>query len=151
MTGQIVRHAAQVEAVRVRFAAVHEASAVVVGDETVYGRLCRWIIGTVLEKHARQDELVAYVEENLRLIVAGLYDLYGVEPPGPDPVREAALPTLVAPVPQAAVPAMERTWGVASLMIFMRGAFINPRFMKAPLINFAGGRGSAHIKIKAAC
>jgi hypothetical protein len=108
VTGQIVRHAGQIDAVRLRFVAVHRASAVVVGDETVYGRLCRWIIETVLEKHARQDELVAYVEENLRLIVAGLYDLYGVEPPGPDPVREAALPTLVAPVPQAAVPAMER-------------------------------------------
>ncbi|WP_086663512.1 hypothetical protein [Lentzea kentuckyensis] len=108
MTGQIVRHAGQIEAVRLRFAAVHRASAAVVGDETVYGRLCRWIIDTVLEKHARQDELVAYVEENLRLIVAGLYDLYGVKPPDPDPVREAALPTLIAPVPQTAAPAMER-------------------------------------------
>src|SRR3954470_9560538 len=78
VTGQIVRHAGQIEAVRVRFAAVHQASAAVVGDETVYGRLCRWVIHPVLEKHARQDELVSYVEENLRLIVAGLYDLYGV-------------------------------------------------------------------------
>ena len=108
MSGQIVRHAGQIEAVRLRFVAVHRASAVVVGDETVYGRLCRWIIETVLEKHARQDELVEYVEENLRLIVAGLYDLYGVKPPEPDPVREAALPTLVAPVEQTAGPAMER-------------------------------------------
>lgn len=108
MTGQILRHAAQVEAVRVRFAAVHEASAVVVGDETVYGRLCRWIIGTVLEKHARQDELVSYVEENLRLIVAGLHDLYGVRRPEPDPVREAAVPSLVAPVGDSARVATER-------------------------------------------
>lgn len=108
MSGQIVRHAGQIEAVRLRFVAVHRASAVVVGDETVYGRLCRWIIDTVLEKHARQDELVEYVEENLRLIVAGLYGLYGVEQPGPDPVREAALPTLVAPVEPAAASAMER-------------------------------------------
>ncbi|NGY61551.1 hypothetical protein G7043_21725 [Lentzea sp. NEAU-D13] len=107
MSGQIVRHAGQIEAVRLRFAAVHRASAVVVGDETVYGRLCRWIIETVLEKHARQDELVEYVEDNLRLIVAGLYDLYGVKPPEPDPVREAALPTLIAPVAQTAGPAME--------------------------------------------
>ncbi|WP_434449929.1 hypothetical protein [Lentzea sp. E54] len=108
MTGQIVRHAARIEAVRVRFAAVHKASAVVVGDETVYGRLCRWIIDTVLEKHARQDELVAYVEENLRLIVAGLYDLYGVPQPEPDPVREAAVPSLVAPVEPVTRAAMER-------------------------------------------
>ncbi|WP_394613568.1 hypothetical protein JNUCC0626_27010 [Lentzea sp. JNUCC 0626] len=108
MTGQIVRHAGRVEAVRLRFAAVHEASAVVVGDETVYGRLCRWIIHPVLEKHARQDELVAYVEENLRLIVAGLYDLYGVRAPAQDPVREAALPSLVAPVEETTTAALER-------------------------------------------
>lgn len=108
MTGQIVRHAGQIEAVRLRFAAVHQASAAVVGDETVYGRLCRWIIGTVLEKHARQDELVSYVEENLRLIVAGLYDLYGVRPPEPDLVREAALRSLVEPVQDTARTAMEQ-------------------------------------------
>lgn len=108
MTGQILRHAGHVEAVRVRFAAVHDASAVVVGDETVYGRLCRWIIGTVLEKHVRQDELVAYVEENLRLIVAGLFREAGEQPPAPDPVRAAAVPSLVAPVEEAARPAMEQ-------------------------------------------
>lgn len=108
MTGQIVRHAGRIEAVRVRFVAVHEASAVVVGDETVYGRLCQWIIHTVLEKHARQDELVAYVEENLRLIVGGLYDLYGVRAPAPDLAREAALPSLVEPVEDSAHAAMER-------------------------------------------
>lgn len=108
MSGQIVRHAGQIEAVRVRFVAVHRASAVVVGDETVYGRLCRWTIETVLEKHARQDELVEYVEENLRLIVAGLYDLYGVRPPEPDLVREAALPSLVVPAEETAQTAMER-------------------------------------------
>jgi hypothetical protein len=108
VSGQIVRHAGHIEAVRVRFAAVHTASAVVVGDETVYGRLCRWIIDTVLEKHARQDELVEYIEENLRLIVAGLCDLAGQERPRPDPVREAAVPSLVAPVEETAKAAMER-------------------------------------------
>lgn len=108
MSGQIVRHAGQIESVRVRFTAVTKASAVVVGDETVYGRLCRWVIDGVLEKHARQDELVSYVEENLRLIVAGLYDLYGVRQPAADPVREAAVPSLVAPVEPAAGSAMEQ-------------------------------------------
>jgi hypothetical protein len=108
VSAQIVRHAGQIEAVRVRFVAVHRASAVVVGDETVYGRLCRWVIETVLEKHARQDELVEYVEENLRLIVAGLCDLYGVDRPEPDPVREAALPSLIAPVEETVTAAMER-------------------------------------------
>ncbi|MCR3749407.1 hypothetical protein [Lentzea californiensis] len=108
MTGQIVRHAGRIEAVRMRFAAVHKASAVVVGDETVYGRLCRWIIDAVLEKHARQDELVSYVEENLRLIVAGLYALYGVRAPDPDPVREAAVPSLVEPVEDSPRAAMEQ-------------------------------------------
>ena len=105
MTGQILRHADHIEAVRLRFAAVHDASAAVVGDETVYGRLCRWIIETVLDKHARQDELVSYVEENLRLIVAGLA---GQDPPSPDPVRTAAVPSLVAPVVEAPRPAMEQ-------------------------------------------
>jgi len=106
--GQIVRHADQIEAVRVRFTAVHRASAVVVGDETVYGRLCRWVVDAVLEKHARQDELVAYVEENLRLIVAGLCDLAGEKRPVPDPVREAALPSLVAPAEPPTHGAMEQ-------------------------------------------
>lgn len=108
MTGQILRHARQIEAVRVRFAAVHRASAVVVGDETVYGRLCRWIIDLVLEKHARQDELVSYVEENLRLIVAGLHALTGEKAPEPDPVREAAVPSLVAPAQDTAKVAVEQ-------------------------------------------
>ncbi|MEU0880178.1 hypothetical protein ABZ345_16380 [Lentzea sp. NPDC005914] len=108
MTGQILRHAGHIEAVRVRFTAVHDASADVVGDETVYGRLCRWIIETVLDKHARQDELVEYVEENLRLIVAGLCDLAGERPPEPDPVREAAVPSLVVPVEEPSRPAMEQ-------------------------------------------
>ena len=108
VSDQIVRHAGHIEAVRVRFAAVHAASAVVVGDETVYGRLCRWIINTVLEKHVRQDELVEYVEENLRLIVAGLCDLAGVKPPEPDPVRTAAVPSLVAAPDPAAGSALEQ-------------------------------------------
>jgi hypothetical protein len=108
VTGQILRHADHVEAVRVRFAAVNAASAVVVGDETVYGRLCRWITDTVLETHVRQDELVEYVEENLRLIVAGLCDLAGEKPPEPDLVRTAAVPSLVAPVVDTARAAMER-------------------------------------------
>lgn len=85
---------------RVRFAAIHAASAEIVGDETVYGRLCRWIIDNVLEKHARQDELVAYVEENLRLIVAGLWDLAAS---APDP----ALPSLIEPVRATARGPME--------------------------------------------
>jgi len=105
---QIVRHAGHIEAVRLRFVAVHAASAVVVGDETVYGRLCRWIIDTVLEKHVRQDELVAYVEENLRLITEGLYRLADIGMPAPDPVREAAVPSLVVPAEPAAQSAMEQ-------------------------------------------
>jgi hypothetical protein len=108
VTGQILRHAACIEAVRVRFTAVHHASAVVVGDETVYGQLCRWIIETVLEKHVRQDELVEFVEENLRLIVAGLCDRAGERPPEPDPVRAAAVPSLVAEAEEAVRPAMEQ-------------------------------------------
>ncbi len=98
MHGQIVRHAANIEAVRVRFAAVHDASAAIAGEDGTYGRLCRWITETFESKHVRQDELFAYVEENLRLVGESLCTMAEVESAEPDPVRLAAGPSLVAPV-----------------------------------------------------
>ncbi|QFZ24595.1 hypothetical protein EKG83_29875 [Saccharothrix syringae] len=69
---QIRAHAANVEAVLARFAAVRSAGAHIRGDTRAYGKLCGWISGVLEDRHARQDELVAGVEHNLRLVVRQL-------------------------------------------------------------------------------
>ncbi|MEV4489597.1 hypothetical protein AB0K04_05700 [Micromonospora coxensis] len=65
-------HAHQVEALTARFDAVKAASAHITGDDAAYGLLCGWISGVLEGRHARQDELIAAVEENLSLAVSGL-------------------------------------------------------------------------------
>ncbi|MBM7773876.1 hypothetical protein JOD54_004080 [Actinokineospora baliensis] len=69
---QIRAHAANVEAVLARFDAVKAASTHIAQDDQAYGLLCGWISGLLEGKHARQDELIAKVAENLRLVAAGL-------------------------------------------------------------------------------
>ncbi|TQM83041.1 excreted virulence factor EspC (type VII ESX diderm) [Saccharothrix saharensis] len=69
---QIRAHAAHVEAVLARFEAVKAASAHIARDDQAYGKLCGWISGILEGRHTRQDELVAGVENNLRLVVAQL-------------------------------------------------------------------------------
>lgn len=69
---QIRTHAAPVEAVMARFAAVKSASAHISQDTQAYGALCGWIAGILEGRHTRQDELVAGVEENLRLVAEQL-------------------------------------------------------------------------------
>ncbi|MGH3881233.1 MAG: hypothetical protein ACRDSK_29775 [Actinophytocola sp.] len=101
--GQVTRHADNIEAVRARFAAVHDASAAISRDEDTYGLLCRWITDNFRSKHVRQDELVAYVEENLRRIGESLRDAAEAPAPPLDPVRLAARPILTAPVDVPAV------------------------------------------------
>ena len=64
---QIRAHAAKVDGVRQRFAAVRAASSAIVSDDAAYGMLCGWMAGILEARHAKQDELYAYVEENLRL------------------------------------------------------------------------------------
>lgn len=64
---QIRAHAATIEAVAQRFAAVKGASAHIRQDDAAYGLLCGWISGVLEGRHRRQDELLAYVEQNLRL------------------------------------------------------------------------------------
>ena len=64
---QIRAHATKVDAVQQRFAAVKAASGAIVGDDAAYGMLCGWMAGILEARHAKQDELYAYVEENLRL------------------------------------------------------------------------------------
>lgn len=96
-SGQIARHADNVELVRVRFAAVKDASAGIAGAESTYGLLCRWITEDFRARHRRQDELFAYVEENLRLIGESLRTIAGVVPAF-DPTRLTACPSMIAPV-----------------------------------------------------
>lgn len=69
---QIRAHAARLGAVRDRFRAVNGASAAINADSAAYGMLCGWIATILEERHARQDELFAYVEENLRLASTAL-------------------------------------------------------------------------------
>ena len=69
---QIRAHAAHVEAVLARFEAVKAAAAHIARDDRAYGKLCGWISGVLAGRHTRQVELVAVVENNLRLAAAQL-------------------------------------------------------------------------------
>jgi len=69
---QIRRHAANLEALRARFDAVRSASAHIAQDSQAYGLLCGWIAAVLEGRHTRQDELIAYVEENLTLAAGAL-------------------------------------------------------------------------------
>lgn len=64
---QIRAHAAKVEGIQQRFAAVKSASSAIIQDDAAYGMLCGWMAGILEARHAKQNELYAYVEENLRL------------------------------------------------------------------------------------
>lgn len=70
---QIRAHASTVDAIRARFEAVKGASAYIAQDDRAYGVLCGWISAVLEGRHRRQDELIAYVEENLSLVVDGLH------------------------------------------------------------------------------
>lgn len=63
---QVRAHAAKIDAVRDRFAAVKGASSAITQDHAAYGVLCAWISGVLEGRHQQQDELYTYVEENLR-------------------------------------------------------------------------------------
>jgi hypothetical protein len=69
---EIHGHAAQVAALRQRFAAVRTASAGIAQDDAAYGVLCGWMASILERRHVRQDELIAYVEENLALAAEAL-------------------------------------------------------------------------------
>ncbi|MCD0443100.1 hypothetical protein LO763_05590 [Glycomyces sp. A-F 0318] len=79
-TEELLRHAANLEALAERFAAVKAASAHIVQDDEAYGKACLWMPMVMEGRHRRQDELVAYVAENLALAAgelraaAGAYD-----------------------------------------------------------------------------
>jgi hypothetical protein len=69
---QLRRHAANVDAVRARFDAVAGASAAIAADDAAYGLLCGWISAILEGRHVKQDELMAYVRENLSLAADSL-------------------------------------------------------------------------------
>jgi len=90
---QMRAHAAKVDAVRQRFGAVKAASAAIAADDAAYGLLCGWISGILEGRHVRQDQLIAYVEENLRLAADALIsvgrDYDQVDETAADRVRRA--------------------------------------------------------------
>jgi hypothetical protein len=71
---QIRAHARNVDALRARFDAVKAASAHIAQDDSAYGLLCGWISGVLEGRHAEQDNLFAYAEENLALAIQSLND-----------------------------------------------------------------------------
>jgi hypothetical protein len=62
---EIRAHPAKLEALRQRFGSIRSASASVGSNDAAYGILCGWMAGILERRHQRQDQLFAYVEENL--------------------------------------------------------------------------------------
>jgi hypothetical protein len=71
-TEQLRTHAANVEAIKERFAAVKAASAHIARDDQAYGTLCGWIAGILDGRHTTQDELLAFAENNLAKVATEL-------------------------------------------------------------------------------
>ena len=71
-TAEIRAHANHIAALNARFDAVKTASAHIANDASAYGVLCGWIAAILEGRHTRQDELVAYVSENLQMVVEQL-------------------------------------------------------------------------------
>jgi Excreted virulence factor EspC, type VII ESX diderm len=65
---QLRTHAQNVQAVRQRFDAVQSASSHIARDDQAYGLLCGWISGVLEGRHQKQDELLAFVAENLDMV-----------------------------------------------------------------------------------
>jgi hypothetical protein len=65
---QLRTHAQNVQAVRQRFDAVQSASSHIAQDDRAYGLLCGWISGVLEGRHQKQDELLAFVAENLDMV-----------------------------------------------------------------------------------
>jgi hypothetical protein len=65
-------HGTNLDALRARFGMVRTASQQIEQEQAAFGPLCGWIFTGLGDRHVRQDELIAYVEENLRLAAEGL-------------------------------------------------------------------------------
>ncbi len=90
---QLRAHAANVAKIQARFAAVKSASAHITQDGQAYGTLCEWISGVLEDRHTEQDELIAYQEETLDIVVKTLLvssdDYEGVDEQNASLVRSA--------------------------------------------------------------
>ncbi|GAA0533058.1 hypothetical protein GCM10010172_12360 [Paractinoplanes ferrugineus] len=71
---QIRAHAAKIDEIQERFTAILGASRAISQDDEAYGRLCGWMSAVLERRHERQDELIAYVRENLRLAAEALIE-----------------------------------------------------------------------------
>ncbi|GIF20054.1 hypothetical protein BJ973_002040 [Actinoplanes tereljensis] len=71
-SAQLFRHAANVRAVRDQLAAIKGASSAISQDDRAYGLLCGWMSAILERRHAGQDNLYAYAEENLQLLADAL-------------------------------------------------------------------------------
>jgi hypothetical protein len=71
-SSQLFRHAANVRAVRDQLTAIKGASSAISQDDSAYGVLCGWISAILERRHGSQDQLYAYVEENLQLLAEAL-------------------------------------------------------------------------------
>ncbi|ONI88924.1 hypothetical protein ALI22I_17910 [Saccharothrix sp. ALI-22-I] len=69
---QLRTHTGNIDGIRARFESVKAASAHIAQDDEAYGLLCGWMSGILEGRHTKQDELLAYVEENLNLVVQSL-------------------------------------------------------------------------------
>jgi uncharacterized protein YukE len=69
---ELRKHAGNVDSLKERFAAVKAASTHIAQDDQAYGLLCGWISGILEGRHHKQDELLAYVEENLDIVAREL-------------------------------------------------------------------------------
>ena len=71
-SSQLIRHAANVRAVRDQLAAIKAASSAISQDDSAYGVLCGWISAILERRHTGQNELYTYAGENLRLLAEAL-------------------------------------------------------------------------------
>ncbi|MEV6848881.1 type VII secretion target [Actinoplanes sp. NPDC051411] len=71
-SSQLFRHAANVRAVRDQLTAIRGASSAISQDDSAYGLLCGWISAILERRHADQDQLYTYVDENLQLLAEAL-------------------------------------------------------------------------------
>ena len=71
---QLRRHSRNIDTLRDRFNAVKAASAHITQNNSAYGKLCSWMPAVLEGRHKTQDELFAYVEQNLALVAEHLLD-----------------------------------------------------------------------------
>ena len=69
---ELRKHAGSLDSLKERFAAVKSASSHIAQDDQAYGLLCGWISAIMEGRHQKQDELIAYVEENLTIASVAL-------------------------------------------------------------------------------